>query len=256
MFRYAPWARTMVDPLDRAHTQSEIDEAAPWLGTAGGMLESQMRIIQKRLGWTPVPMMPMMPDEGATLKAVVAASPVVEGQGGCAGLHGATSEPDVGSMAPPEAPITLAQAGSVMMAKIQQEAPELNVPTVKELKAIRFRKMVHVFNKMDPFRPLYRRVSEVRKKRQRWAIDAAFRNKMAMGRGCALVSKEVFDFVWQPETSDLGELPQGHTWSPSDAEVADMTAVEIFAQLNPESGAADVTGDSNIDEYNLRRCIT
>ena len=157
LFRYAPWARTMVDPLDRAPTQSEIDEAAPWLGTAGGMLESQMRIIQKRLGWTPVPMMPMMPGEGTTLKAVVTASPVVVGQGGCAGLYGATSEPDVGSTAPPEAPITLAQAGGAMMARIQQETPELSVPTVKELKAIRFKKMVHVFNKMDPFRPVYRR---------------------------------------------------------------------------------------------------
>ena len=38
LFRYAPWARTMVDPLDRAPTQEEVDDAAPWLGTAGGML--------------------------------------------------------------------------------------------------------------------------------------------------------------------------------------------------------------------------
>ena len=171
-------------------------------------------------------------------------------------MYGATSEPDIGSAASPEAPVTLEQAGSAMLAKIQQEALEMNVSSVKELKAIRFKKMVHVFNKMDPFRPLYRKVSKARKKRQWWATDAAFRNKMAEGRGCALVSKEVFDFVWRPETSDPIELPQGHNWTPSDTEVAEMTAVEIFAQLNPDTGASDVTGDSNIDEYNLRERIT
>ena len=103
--------------------------------------------------------------------------------------------------------------------------PETNVSSVKELKATRFKKMVHVFIKMDPFRPLYRRVSEVRKKRQRWATDEQFRNKMAEKRGCALVSKEVFDFVWKPETGDPAELPQGHSWNPTDSEVAEMTAV-------------------------------
>jgi len=35
-----------------------------------------------------------------------------------------------------------------------------------------------------------------------------------------------------------------------------MTAVEIFAQLNADSGAFDVTGDSNQDEYNLRKYLT
>jgi hypothetical protein len=79
---------------------------------------------------------------------------------------------------------------------------------------------------------------------------------MALGRGCALVSKEVFGFVWQPETSDPCELPQSHDWTPTDAEVAEMTACEIFSQLNPDSGLADITGEADPDEYNLRKCIT
>jgi hypothetical protein len=91
LFRYAPWARTMVDPIERAPTEEEINEAAPWLGTAGGMLESQMRIIQKRLGWVPTPIVPLRPEEGAPLRAVIAASPASSGPGGCAGLYGATS---------------------------------------------------------------------------------------------------------------------------------------------------------------------
>jgi hypothetical protein len=38
----------MVDPIEREPTQEEINDAAPWLGTAMGMLESPMKIIQKR----------------------------------------------------------------------------------------------------------------------------------------------------------------------------------------------------------------
>ena len=114
-----------------------------------------MRIIQKRLRPDqPVPMMPLSPQEGATFRAVIAASPVVEGQGGCAGLYGATSEPDTGSAAASTTPITLQQAGSAMLAKIQEGEPDMNVASVKALKPIRFKKMVHVYNKMDPFRPI------------------------------------------------------------------------------------------------------
>jgi hypothetical protein len=42
LFRYAPWARTMVDPMERAPTEEEINAAAPWLGTAGGTIDGNL----------------------------------------------------------------------------------------------------------------------------------------------------------------------------------------------------------------------
>ena len=107
-------------------------------------------------------------------------------------------------------PMTLVEAGESMIQQIKETTPKLEskITSAKARKAIRFKKMVHILNRDDPFHPLYRKVNEVHTRKARWATDEKFRNRIAEKMGCAIFCKEPFDFVWRPESGDPLELPK------------------------------------------------
>ena len=117
------------------------------------------------------------------------------------------------------------------------------------------RGMVHRHNLQDPFGPIYKRVVNIRKLRQRWETDMEYAHSQANKEGCALIARKCVGLKWTPTTGSALELPQGHKWTPSEDEIIDLVAVELFGVRNPHTGFGQITGDSDADEYALRKCI-
>ena len=176
----------------------------------------------------------------------------------------ASATPDAATGSPTErgATPTLQTVMATHLGDIKQEAAAAGqdaamlTTDTSTLKKIAFKGMVHQFNVSDPFGPVLKRITEIRKRRIRWAADEAYRNSLASKMGCALSSRFCLGVKWQPgETADPLHLPHGHQWDPTEADIKDLIATEVFAVRNIESGAAAVSGDSDPDEYNLRKCI-
>jgi hypothetical protein len=66
----------------------------------------------------------------------------------------------------------------------------------------------------------------------------------------------VLGVSWHQDAySDPFELPPGHFWDPTAEQIIDLLVYCIFDVKNPNNGLEHITGSSDREEYNLRKCI-
>ena len=200
------WALAMVMPHKRKPTDEEIAATKGTRTTAFGILQAYYAIeTAAEDAWKAQ----QVQAKAMPMKAVASAAPAAASSSGSGGptLSGATGSggSSVGpTLSGASGPVTLEQATAESLGTIKADAAAAGAPiellaeSAKEPKHIRMKGMVHKINIKDPLGPVWKRMIEVRKRRERWG-DAEFCLKFATKEGSAFIQRYSLGVKWIPK---------------------------------------------------------